>query len=670
MRPYLPGDDLKHLDWKHYARTDRLFTRVYRETTEWPVMLAVDTSRSMAFADGRGVTKLQVGTLLAAALTYLLVQQGEAVGLVTHGADTGDSAAGPHGPAASGPDARRLLSRVSADGGTDLAGAIRRAAARLGRRGCVALISDLYGADDLQPALREARRMGHEVVVFHVLTPEERDAASRRRRRVRRSRDRRAARGEHAADARGVRRARRGVHRRGSGRSPRPRASRSSTPAPNAPIDAVLRAFTQQRAPAGRRAAVIWAAPWAWALALAAVLPVIAHLWSRKRPRALAFPDAALPARRLAGVAATAAACRTGRCCSCASPSSLAICAAAAGPTLTSAWRQRAWHDRLHRVIVVDDSVAASAAEVIAEEQRGAASSVVLGDDTIAGLLDDAATNGARAARSTRTELVLVWDGATSTLTRADLDAIPVGVGLRLRTLPPIAASADAGAASIAIEAAPADAAASQRVQAAGRTLRLPGVATPLLVRWPASRSALQQGEPAAMRTPASAGVVPGPIRRALDDVASDVRVRDAADRSRADDRAREPSADRDAGVALARSDDLSPLLRGGFEAPRHLVIALDAAPMSPLAWWSIVSARESLARIDRLTAPSRWTNDDIVAAQRPAPMPTGTMPGGLDTRAAWALVLVLLLGESAWRRRSRTTETPGANAREATDAA
>ncbi len=37
MRPYLPGDDLKHLDWKHYARTDRLFTRVYRETTEWPV---------------------------------------------------------------------------------------------------------------------------------------------------------------------------------------------------------------------------------------------------------------------------------------------------------------------------------------------------------------------------------------------------------------------------------------------------------------------------------------------------------------------------------------------------------------------------------------------------------------------------------------------------------
>lgn len=178
MRPYLPGDDLKHLDWKHYARTDRLYTRVYRETTEWPVMIALDTSRSMAFADARGVTKLQVGTLLAAALTYVLVQQGEAVGLVTHGTDTGTALPArtgrPHLVRALG-----LLSRVRAEGGTDLGGAIRRAATRLGRRGCVALISDLYGNDDLQPALREARRMGHEVAVFHVLTPEERTLPSR-----------------------------------------------------------------------------------------------------------------------------------------------------------------------------------------------------------------------------------------------------------------------------------------------------------------------------------------------------------------------------------------------------------------------------------------------------------------------------------------------------------
>jgi uncharacterized protein (DUF58 family) len=177
MRPYLPGDDLKHLDWKHYARTDRLFTRVSRETTEWPVMIAIDTSRSMAFGDAAGATKLQVAALLAAALTYLLVQQGEAVGFISHGEDVGLSL-----PARTGrPHLVRVLGtlgRLRAEGGTDLAGALRRAAARLGRRGCLALISDLYGAEGWQTALREARRMGHEVVVFHVLAPGEQQLAA------------------------------------------------------------------------------------------------------------------------------------------------------------------------------------------------------------------------------------------------------------------------------------------------------------------------------------------------------------------------------------------------------------------------------------------------------------------------------------------------------------
>ena len=177
MRPYLPGDDLKHLDWKHYARTDKLFTRMYRETTEWPVMLAVDSSRSMAFADGRGVKKLQVGVLLAAALTYLLIQQGEAVGLVSHAESDAVSLPARVGRAHL---VRMLgaLSHLQPLGRTDLAGALRHAVARLGRRGCVALVSDLYGEAGWPSALREARRMGHEVVIFQVLAPEERSLAT------------------------------------------------------------------------------------------------------------------------------------------------------------------------------------------------------------------------------------------------------------------------------------------------------------------------------------------------------------------------------------------------------------------------------------------------------------------------------------------------------------
>lgn len=172
MRPYLPGDDLKHLDWKHYARTDRLFTRVHRETTEWPVMIAIDTSRSMAFADSSGTSKLRVGVLLGAALAYLLVQQGEAVGLLGHA-----EASGPSLPARTGRvHLVRLLGTLATlepVGGTDLAAAVRRAATRLGRRGCLVLVSDLYGSEDWTATLREARRMGHEVVLFHVLADRE-----------------------------------------------------------------------------------------------------------------------------------------------------------------------------------------------------------------------------------------------------------------------------------------------------------------------------------------------------------------------------------------------------------------------------------------------------------------------------------------------------------------
>jgi uncharacterized protein (DUF58 family) len=172
MRPYLPGDDLKHLDWKHYARTDKLFTRVYRETTEWPVMLALDTSRSMTFADGHGVTKLRAGTLLAAALAYVLLQQGDAVGLVTH-----DEQVRAVLPARTGrPHLVRVLGtlqRVEGGGATDLANTVRRAALRLGRRGFIVLLSDLYD-DGWQRALREVRGMGHEVAVLHVLTSNER----------------------------------------------------------------------------------------------------------------------------------------------------------------------------------------------------------------------------------------------------------------------------------------------------------------------------------------------------------------------------------------------------------------------------------------------------------------------------------------------------------------
>src|SRR6476646_8099672 len=83
-RHYRPGDDLKYIDWKLFARTDRLYTKQFRETTTLPAQLAFDTSASMAYAGARGVSKLQYGRLLAAAIAHLVSRQGDSVGLVTY----------------------------------------------------------------------------------------------------------------------------------------------------------------------------------------------------------------------------------------------------------------------------------------------------------------------------------------------------------------------------------------------------------------------------------------------------------------------------------------------------------------------------------------------------------------------------------------------------------
>ena len=185
-REYRAGDDLKRLDWKLFARSDRLYTRQYNETTNVPVMLVLDASGSMDFAAASATrrvtaqtpghspaTKFRYGVVLAAALAYLASTQGDAVGLVTM-ADSDWR----YLPARGGrPHLRVLLAtldRLVPGGPWDLADAIDRAARRLRRRGIVVVISDLYGDDAATTrALRRATRHGHDVAVLHLLSPDE-----------------------------------------------------------------------------------------------------------------------------------------------------------------------------------------------------------------------------------------------------------------------------------------------------------------------------------------------------------------------------------------------------------------------------------------------------------------------------------------------------------------
>lgn len=172
-RHYRPGDDLKYVDWKLLARTDRVFTRQYRETTNMAAQMALDTSGSMAFSGSAGVSKIAYARMLAAALAHLVSRQGDAAGLVTYAAQVGR-----YLPSRTGASHLRslllALTRVGAAGGTATGAALRRTIDLLRRRGAIFVISDLYDEDEsVERELRRAARIGHDVAVFHVLTREE-----------------------------------------------------------------------------------------------------------------------------------------------------------------------------------------------------------------------------------------------------------------------------------------------------------------------------------------------------------------------------------------------------------------------------------------------------------------------------------------------------------------
>jgi uncharacterized protein (DUF58 family) len=174
-RQYNPGDDLRYLDWRLLARTDRYFIKKYRADTNTQCHLLVDTSASMNYAHASSVTKLQYAQFLAASLAYLLNRQQDAVGLVAF-ADKVHT----HVPARNRTGHMRTvfghLSMLQAAGETHLAESLHQLAEILTRRGIVVIISDFYDQTDrLQEAFQHLRFKGHDLVAFHVLDQNELD---------------------------------------------------------------------------------------------------------------------------------------------------------------------------------------------------------------------------------------------------------------------------------------------------------------------------------------------------------------------------------------------------------------------------------------------------------------------------------------------------------------
>lgn len=172
-RHYRPGDDLKYVDWKLFARTDRVYTKQFRETTNVRMQIVLDASASMGYRAADGVSKLEYARLLGAALTHLVAGQGDATGLTVYDGDVRTYVASRPGRS----HLRAVLAALAntaAEGKTASASALRRAVGLLRSRGVLVLIADLLEDDEgVEAELRRASRMGHDVTVFHVLTPDE-----------------------------------------------------------------------------------------------------------------------------------------------------------------------------------------------------------------------------------------------------------------------------------------------------------------------------------------------------------------------------------------------------------------------------------------------------------------------------------------------------------------
>ena len=175
-RDYYPGDDLRHLDWRLYARSDRLYVKRYTQDTNLRTYLIVDTSGSMGYAGDRAWgTKLEVASAVAAALTSLMLRQNDAVGLLTLGA--GELAGGFVPPSQKPSQFGMLLQQLdglSADGGPRLPQLLNYAGRVMHRRSLVVCLSDLLEpAAELSTAFQELRFLGHECVVLQVLDRDE-----------------------------------------------------------------------------------------------------------------------------------------------------------------------------------------------------------------------------------------------------------------------------------------------------------------------------------------------------------------------------------------------------------------------------------------------------------------------------------------------------------------
>lgn len=175
---YSPGDDIRNIDWKALARTDRYFVKAHEREAQLTCMLLLDCSGSMSYQGTRTrFTKIDFAKILLGALGHLLVKQGDAVGMLGF-AQTQTSQLPPRSHPGQLPILLERLARCTAivDGKTQFDGILKTAQERLGHRGMLVIASDMWQVDEqTEIILKGLVNRGHDVSIFHILSPDELD---------------------------------------------------------------------------------------------------------------------------------------------------------------------------------------------------------------------------------------------------------------------------------------------------------------------------------------------------------------------------------------------------------------------------------------------------------------------------------------------------------------
>ena len=177
-RPYVPGDDIRHIDWRAYAKADRFFIKEYEEETNMRVHLLLDCSGSMGYPEHGGtkkMTKWDYAATVAASLAHLLVYQQDAVGLTLFDTDIRRQLP-PSTNRASLADLAAMIESSAPSSKTDLKAVFPHLATKIPRRGMVVILSDLLtDVDSIVRGLQRFRYGRHDVLILHILDHDEID---------------------------------------------------------------------------------------------------------------------------------------------------------------------------------------------------------------------------------------------------------------------------------------------------------------------------------------------------------------------------------------------------------------------------------------------------------------------------------------------------------------